>query len=157
MSAVVIVDTSVLVNILDVPGRNERRELVLDQLGERIEAGDHLFIPMAAIVEVGNHIAHVASGTQRRDAAVRFVREVRSALNGEAPWKPINFPSNEDVLRWLDEFADAATRRMGMGDLSIRREWQTCCARYPLSHVWVWTLDSDLVALDRPARAQRKA
>ena len=47
MSAVVIVDSSVLLNILDVPGRNQHREDVLDRLGERIEAGDHLFIPMA--------------------------------------------------------------------------------------------------------------
>lgn len=56
MSAVVIVDSSVLLNILNVPGRNQHWEEVLDRLGERIEAGDHLFIPMAAIVEVGNHI-----------------------------------------------------------------------------------------------------
>ena len=159
MSAVVIVDSSVLLNILDIPGRNQHVDAVLNRLGERIEAGDHLFIPMAAIVEVGNHIAHVANGVQRRGAAERFVREVRSALAGEAPWKPINFPSNQDVLRWLEGFPEAATRRMGMGDLSIQQEWQTCCARYPLSHVWVWTLDSDLAALDRPvpsASSRRK-
>lgn len=153
MSAVVIVDSSVLLNILDIPGRNQHVDAVLNRLGERIEAGDHLFIPMAAIVEVGNHIAHVANGVQRRDAAERFVREVRSALAGEAPWKPINFPSNQDVLRWLEGFPEAATRR------SIQQEWQTCCARYPLSHVWVWTLDSDLAALDRPvpsASSRRK-
>ena len=39
MSAVVIVDSSVLLNILDVPGRNQHREDVLDRLGERIGRG----------------------------------------------------------------------------------------------------------------------
>ena len=62
MSAIVIVDTSVLLNIMDVPDRNQHKEAVLNLLGALIEAGDHLFIPMAAIVEVGNHIAQVKNG-----------------------------------------------------------------------------------------------
>ncbi len=65
MSAIVIVDTSVLLNILNVPGRNERRVEVLAELGGLIETGDHLFIPMAAIVEVGNHIAQLGNGAQQ--------------------------------------------------------------------------------------------
>ena len=152
MSAIVIVDSSVLLNIIDVPGRNQRRVEVLDRLAALIDSEDHLFIPMAAIVEVGNHIAQVANGAHRRAAAQRFVKEVRSALADEAPWKPINFPSNEEVLRWLDAFPDSATKGVGMGDLSIRQEWESCCHRYAMSRVWVWTLDRDLAGLDRPVR-----
>lgn len=152
MSAIVIVDSSVLLNIVDVPGRNERRVEILDRLAVLIESEDHLFIPMAAVVEVGNHIAHVANGARRRAAAERFVREVRTALADEAPWKPINFPSNQEVLSWLDAFPDSATKGVGMGDLSIRKEWESCCRRYSMSRVWVWTLDGDLAGLDRSAR-----
>ena len=47
-SAIVIVDTSVLLNIMDVPDRNQHNPAVLDRLGALIDAGDHLFIPMAA-------------------------------------------------------------------------------------------------------------
>ena len=155
MSSIVIVDTSVLLNILDVPDRNQRKKEVLDRLGVLIEAGDHLFIPMAAIVEVGNHIAHVKGGPQRRAAAARFVKEVRSALADEAPWKPINFPSNQEVLSWLDAFPDSATQGIGMGDLSIKKEWEELCRRHRLSRVWVWTLDADLAGLDRPAARKR--
>lgn len=155
MSAIVIVDTSVLLNILDVPGRNERRTEVLAELGELIESGDHLFIPMAAIVEVGNHIAQLGNGAQRRAAAERFVAEVKKALADEAPWKPINFPSNQDVLVWLDAFPDAATHGLGMGDLSIKKEWEDLCAKYRMSRVRVWTLDGDLEGLDRLPRRHR--
>ena len=150
MSSIVIVDTSVLLNVLDVPDRNQRKDEVLDRLATLIERGDHLFIPMAAIVEVGNLIARVKNGVQRRAAAERFVKEVRSAIADEAPWKPVNFPSNQEVLRWLDAFPDSATQRIGMGDLAIKQEWAACCEHYVLSHVWVWTLDSDLSGLDRP-------
>lgn len=149
MSAIVIVDTSVLLNIFDVPGRNESRVDVLAQLGRLIEASDHLFIPMAAIVEVGNHIAQLGNGAQRRAAAERFVREVRRALADAAPWKPINFPSNQEVFGWLDAFPDAAMQGLGMGDLSIMKEWEDLCMRHPMSRVRVWTLDNDLAGLDR--------
>lgn len=151
MSAIVIVDSSVLLNIIDVPGRNQRRAEVLDRLAALIDSGAHLFIPMAAIVEVGNHIARVANGAHRRSAAERFVSEVRSALANEAPWKPVNFPSNQEVLKWLNAFPDSAMRGIGMGDLSIRQEWEACCHQYAMSRVWVWTLDLDLAGLDRPA------
>lgn len=156
MSAIVIVDTSVLLNILDVPGRSQDRDVVLNRLDELIEAGDHLFIPMAAIVEVGNHIAHVANGAHRRAAAERFVQEVRRALSNEAPWKPINFPSNQEVLSWLDAFPDSATHGIGMGDLSIKMEWEELCKRHPMSRVWVWALDGDLAGLDRRVGPRRR-
>ena len=49
--AIVIADTSVLLNKMDMPDRNQHKPAVLDRLGALIDAGDHLFIPMAAIVE----------------------------------------------------------------------------------------------------------
>ncbi|MES2228596.1 MAG: hypothetical protein V4540_12610 [Pseudomonadota bacterium] len=156
MSSIVIVDTSVLLNILDVPGRNQDRDVVLNRLGELIDSGDHLFIPMAAIVEVGNHIARVGNGAHRRAAAERFVLEVRRALSNEAPWKPINFPSNEEVLSWLDAFPDSATHGIGMGDLSIKKEWEELCRRHRMSRVWVWALDGDLAGLDRRVVPRRR-
>ncbi|MFG6432449.1 type II toxin-antitoxin system VapC family toxin [Roseateles sp. LYH14W] len=156
MSAIVIVDTSVLLNILDVPGRNESRAGVLTELGKLIETSDHLFIPMAAIVEVGNHIAQLGNGAQRRAAAERFIAEVRKALADEAPWKPINFPSNQEVLGWLDVFPDAAMQGLGMGDLSIKKEWEDLCAKYSMSRVRVWTLDKDLAGLDRAGVTRRR-
>lgn len=151
MSSIVVVDTSVLLNILNVPDRNQQFVDVVDRLGTLIDAGDHLFTPMAAIVEAGNLIAHGTNGAQRRAAAEGFVKQVRGALCDEAPWKPINFPSNAEVLRWLAEFPDSATQGIGIGDLSIKHEWKVLCAKHPLSHVWVWTLDNDLAGLDRPA------
>lgn len=156
MSAIVIVDTSVLLNILDIPGRNQSRAEVLAELGKLIETSHHLFIPMAAIVEVGNHIAQIGSGALRRAAAERFIGEVRKALADEAPWKPINFPSNQEVLSWLDAFPDAAMQGLGMGDLSVKKEWEDLCAKYRMSRVRVWTLDDDLAGLDRAVVARRR-
>lgn len=149
MSGIVLLDTSVLLNVLDVPGRNQNRDTVLDELSRLIDATDHLFIPMAAIIEIGNHISHMqGDGRLRRSAAQRFVSLVEDALNGKAPWRPMNFPSDVRLLEWLADFPDCAMRQMGMGDLSIQKEWELLCQQYPMTRVRVWALDGDLAGLD---------
>jgi hypothetical protein len=150
MSSIVLVDTSVLLNVLNVPGRNQDYEAVLSELGELIEAGVLLFIPMAAIIETGNHIAHMGGdGRLRRQAAERFVGVIDDALKDKAPWKPMNFPDAVHLLGWLGEFPDSAMRKVGMGDLSIKKEWEQLCSKYPMSRVRVWSVDEDLKDLDQ--------
>lgn len=56
---------------------------------------------------------------------------------------------------WLDAFPDSASQGIGLGDLSIKKEWEELCSRHRMSHVWVWTLDADLAGLDRAARRGR--
>ena len=149
MSAIVLVDTSILLNVVDVPGRNQQRTEVLQVLEQRILQRDHLFIPLAAIIETGNHIAHVDDGGLRRQAAQRFAQAVGDALNDIAPWKPLNFPNRADLSSWLGSFSDSAMRKVGMGDLSIQKEWEQLCQKFPLSRVAIWSADSDLQGFDR--------
>ena len=73
----------------------------------------------------------------QRDAATGSINKVRKTLADEAPWKPINFPSNQEVLSWLDVFPDAAVQGLGMGDLSIKEDWEDLCAKYRMSRVRV--------------------
>jgi hypothetical protein len=50
----------------------------------------------------------------------------------------------------LEAFPDSASQRIGMGDLSIKKEWEALCSQYRMSRVWIWTLDGDLAGHDRP-------
>lgn len=56
-STIVILDTSVFVEILGVPGKSQDRETVLAQLEVWVEQGASLLLPMATVIETGNHIA----------------------------------------------------------------------------------------------------
>lgn len=151
MSMIVLVDTSVLLNVLDVPGRNEARDVVMRELKEHLTQGNHLLLPMAAVVETGNHIAQCGNGTQKRSAAARFVTEVGKALRGDAPWHMTQFPNSEQVASWLADFPDSATKGVGFGDLSIIKEWETSCSKYPMSSVLIWSKDADLAGYERQA------
>ncbi|MBL8323692.1 MAG: hypothetical protein JNJ89_01920 [Rubrivivax sp.] len=155
MSEIVLVDTSVLMNVLDVPGFNQRRETVIAEFERLVEYDAHLFLPMAAVFEAGNHIAQLADGRLRRRSAEVFAVQIRKALVGDAPWRPMSFPDQETLAAWLDHFPDAAMRGLGMGDLSIRKDWEAQCARYPMSRVRVWSLDGDLAGLDRAPAGTR--
>lgn len=157
MSAIVIVDTSILLNLFACPGRCDQAEEVIDQLEEHIENDDHLFLPLAAIIETGNHISHVNNGNARRKAAERFAKGMRDAINDIAPWKPIGLPSVDDLLAWLVCFPDNATKEIGMGDTSIIEEFNQSVKKWPQRRVTIWSLDEHLSAYDHKPRPWKKA
>lgn len=144
-----LVDTSIFCNLLEVPGRCQNKQRVVDELEQKIGEGWSLLLPLAAIVETGNHIAQCANGDLRRNAARRFVKQVRMAIEGEAPWVVTPLPDASDWFAWLDEFPDTAMRGVGIGDLTIIKEFERQCLLNPARRVVIWSLDSDLDGYDR--------
>ncbi len=152
MSGVCLIDTSVFLNLLNVPNRNQERESVFQDYQMYIELGCIFLLPMATIIETGNHIAQNGDGTIRRKTALRFVAEVKAALSGEAPWQTTPFPKPEEILLWIDEFPESVGKNKSpakqegcsFGDFSIIQEFNKSCARFPMSEVFIWSLDKDL-------------
>lgn len=149
MNAVCLLDTSVFVEILNVPEKAQQHSQTLQQLKERIQAGQTLFLPMATILETGNHIGQVKNGGLRRQCAQRFVEQVAQALQGSSPFKPISFLRADELSDWLAEFPDHAGRGSGLGDLSIIHDWQRLCTQNKGRRVHIWSLDKHLQAYDR--------
>ena len=89
MSDIVIVDSTILLNVLDIPAFNQDREAVLAEFETLLEADDHLFLPMAAVLETADHIADLSDGGERRRCAIRFRDRVLEALRDEPPWSLI--------------------------------------------------------------------
>ena len=100
MSEIVLVDTSVLMNVLNVPGRNQDREAVIAEFTRLVQGGAHLFLPMAAVFEAGNHIAQLADGQARRSAATIFGEEINAA---EPLTSNFEMPVNRTTLLEADE------------------------------------------------------
>jgi hypothetical protein len=152
MSSVCLIDTSVFLNLLDIPNRNQAHKQVLKDYQIYEESGCLFFLPMATIIETGNHIAQNGDGNIRRKNANWFVEQVKAALKGEAPWELSQFPQTEEILRWIDQFPELAGKNKALnkqegtsfGDLSIIQEYEKACARFPMTEVFIWSLDSDL-------------
>lgn len=144
MGAICLIDTSIFVEVLNVPQKANQHQLILQLLAEKIKANESLFLPMATILETGNHIAQNGDGNQRRACAVKFVQQVQKALKGESPFKPIRFLQQDDLPQWLMEFPDSAMRGSGLGDLSIIHDWQKLCTQNQGRCVYIWSLDDHL-------------
>ncbi len=150
------VDSSVLLNVLDVPGMNSDSGRLIAEFKPLAQAGVTLVIPTAAVIEVGNHIAQLPVGGARRDRAVLFVRLLRSAVQRQAPWVIAGASWDEDFLaRVVDGHAqlpglvDLCTSGVGSGDASILAELQHYRERSDLPSalpVRLWTLDASLQA-----------
>jgi predicted nucleic acid-binding protein len=149
--SIVLVDTSVFLNVLDAPGRNQDRPAVKDELRRLIEERATLLLPFVAIVETGNHIARLSNGGNRRRFARRFANEVRTAIEGKAPWVPTPTPTLSDIGTCLDRFPEAAKQGVEFADLSIIQEWERQRARFPFRRNRIWSLDGALVAHDTGA------
>jgi hypothetical protein len=149
VKSVCLIDTTVFCNVLDVPGRNERRDEVIAEAKRLVEGGSTtLLLPLCVVVETGNHVARVADGNLRRSAAQRFVEAVRDALDGKAPWTPTPMPDARELVRWLDDFPDSASRGLGFAVLSVVKEWERQKALTPRGRVFIWSSDAHLSAYD---------
>lgn len=151
MRSICLMDTSVFCNWLKIPGRDQDREEVIGRIEQYVKDGTTLLLPIAAIIETGNHIAHVADGNSRREAAQRFVKAVGDAIDGEAPWTPTPVFEIETLRTWLAEFPDCATVRRGFGDLTIIKEFERQCELHKGRRVFIWSLDGHLWGYDRAA------
>lgn len=155
MSApVCLIDTSIFLNLLNIPGKNQEMEAVTTDYKEYVDLGVTFILPMATIIETGNHIAQNGDGQQRRKSAERFVDAIKGTLTETPPWKLNEFPNMHEISNWIDEFPGHAMRNKtakkpnegtSFGDLSIIKEYEKCCNRFSkFTKVFIWSLDSDL-------------
>ena len=103
------IDTSVFMNIVNVPGRNQQRAEVMQELRELLKDNktNALILPFATIIETGNHIAHGNDGNERRKAAQRFCECIQKTVKNEAPWQYYgNQLQEEDLLEICKDFPD---------------------------------------------------
>jgi len=149
---VVLIDTSVFLNILNVPNRNQQLKKVSEDFKNYIDLQCTFILPMATIIETGNHIAQQGDGRMRREVAQRFIQAIKGAFEGDAPWQPAEFPNTREILSWIDDFPELAGKNKSarkeegtsFGDLSIIKEFEKACRRFSMSEVFVWSLDVDL-------------
>ena len=69
------IDTSVMLNLLEVPNMCGDAEKVKMEWKRNLEANDVLIMPSATIIETGNHIAHISNGNKRRDMSIVYAYE----------------------------------------------------------------------------------
>lgn len=154
MRRVEFVDTSILLNVLDVPGKNQNRAQVLKDLASRTMSGVQFVLPATTIIETGNHVSQLPRGDDRRRCGAALVLVLRQIIDGEAPWVLHEAAWDGDLLTTLcdgpprhGDLVDLLTAQaMGTGDMAILAERNRYAARVSHVEVGVWTLDQRFAA-----------
>jgi hypothetical protein len=155
------IDTSILRELIQVPGKHNQHEEVNAEFHKKAKAGEQFVIPITAVIETGNHIAHAKTG-DRRTAATKLKNFLLSAANRLNPWVLHEVEWGQDFLeRFLggdstgSDFVDlAGNAQMGGGDFSILVERDAFRQKSNGLDVRIWTLDkgmgaySDVVSVD---------
>jgi hypothetical protein len=149
---VCIVDTSVPVELLGLPGFEENHQIRVEEFAERVDAKETFLLPLPVLLETGNHVAQIANGNYRRQSAEHFCAFVRPALAGNSPFVPTPSPEISEVTSWLDDFPDHAMQKVGLVDRSLIAlfERQKALRRGP-RRVYIWSLDHALLVHDTGA------
>lgn len=153
MRRAVFLDSSILLELLEVPGKSQRKAVIADELKDRVDAGETLLLPTAAIIETGNHIAQLPDGAARRRCAEGLHKLLGATSENAAPWVLNGASWNAALIRSICDGTDArpdlvemATRGIGAGDVSILAEAEAYELRVARVEVRIWTLDAGLIA-----------
>ena len=152
MASISFIDTSILCNLVPVPGYDQQREQVLEEMGRRLDEGEEFILPITSVIETGNHIAQLGSGSARRQAATKLDELLRLICAGQAPWVLHDVAWDSMFLQQLLDGADTQTSYIdhaqagvGAGDLCILTERQAFSNRSRIP-AGIWTLDGGLSA-----------
>lgn len=126
---VIIIDTSILCCWLAVPGKETAgpeadrydKDRVTLILHHEESNGSTFILPIATLIETGNHIAQ--ADNYRYELASSLSEYIRNAADASSPWAAFTDQSalwEQEKLRELaDRWPNFAAKRMSIGDVTI--------------------------------------
>ncbi|MEG3435716.1 hypothetical protein V0288_01165 [Pannus brasiliensis CCIBt3594] len=130
MKKVLIFDTSILCVWLQVPGKetcgsDENRwdyQKVKEVIDQEEKSGTTFILPLAAIIETGNHIAQASS--QRYEKALKLAELMKLAAEQTTPWaaftEQAEFWQEDGLKRLAEEWPKLASQGIAIGDATIK-------------------------------------
>jgi hypothetical protein len=130
MRKVLVLDTSILCVYLEVPGKatcgsteEQWNKEKVDRLLEiEQQAGTSFVLPLATIIETGNHISQADS--QRYEIAQLFAGIISEAVDGKSPWAAFTQQAElwgaEGLKQLVTELPNLAAQKVSMGDATIK-------------------------------------
>lgn len=128
MRKVLIIDTSLLCVWLQVPGMKTggsdddkwNFQRVDEKIKLEIEKSTVLVLPLAVVIETGNHIAQAQNNYQ---VAQKFAVIMTKAADETSPWaafsEQVELWEAEELKKLATQFPQCASQKTSMGDASI--------------------------------------
>jgi len=130
MKKVLIIDTSILCVWLDVPDMNNcgpdndkwDRDKVQEKIAEEQENNATFVLPLATIIETGNHISQAAHS--RKDRADALADLMKKSADQQTPWAAFSEQStlwtSQKLKALADSWPELAASKLSIGDATIK-------------------------------------
>jgi hypothetical protein len=93
-----------------------------DEIKDATEALGTIVLPLATIIETGNHIAQAAD--KRFEHATTLCKHLRDAVESRSPWvafrEQSSFWSDDNLINLIDDWPTLAAKRMSFADVTIK-------------------------------------
>ncbi len=129
MKKVLVIDTSILCVFLKVPYMDDcgsfddkwDYQRVAKKIDDEIKQKSFLVLPLATLIETGNHIAQ-ANG-ERHAPATALSDIIKKAAMAKEPWTAFTFQSKlwteENLIKLANKWPDLAASGLSIGDTTI--------------------------------------
>ena len=152
-SAVVLVDTSIIVRLIGIDGDREAKEAA-QEFDCRRKKGQRLVLTVTALIEAGNRVTQQKRPNDRRSCAQQLKKLIEAANQADPPWilreATLDQQFVDEMLAGNSTGSDLVTLlgdgRLGTGDLAILVERDHLQGKTAHTDVSVWTLDNELSA-----------
>jgi hypothetical protein len=169
MRKVLIIDTSILCVWLAVPGMDDcgpandkwNKERLESKITTEEQAHTLFVLPLASIIETGNHIAQAAHSRHERGIALADL--IKKSAMEETPWAAFSEQSvlwsPEKLILLAESWPELATQKLSLGDATIKDVAEYYAQMH--YHVEILTGDAGLKAyepttpVDIPRRRQK--
>jgi hypothetical protein len=130
MKSVLVIDTSILCVWLEVPGMDNcgpngdkwDKKRVEAKIQEERSAGATFVLPLATIIETGNHIAQAKHSQEDRAKALADL--MHKSAEEETPWAAFAHQtelwSPEKLRKLAEDWPALARQKMSLGDATIK-------------------------------------
>jgi len=130
MRKIIVFDTSIYCVWLNIPGFGNCGhdddlwdfQRIDDKISEEIENDSTLVLPLATIIETGNHLSQCNG--DRYTLAQHFCELLRKSVDNENPWAAFSEQGdlwNDESLRALaTNWPELAVQRISLGDATIK-------------------------------------
>lgn len=128
MRKILVIDTSILCCLLSIPGKEKAgdkwdKNRVEKTMEVEKNTGSHFVLPIASLIETGNHIAQ--SSGDRFNLAKRLTSILTEAINGTTPWvlftEQAPLWEKENLANLANEWPNLASMKLTIGDATIKK------------------------------------
>ena len=129
MKKIIIIDTSILCVWLQVPGKDTcgsgnsiiNYEMVKEVIDNAINDGATLVLPLATIIETGNHISHTKG--DKYQISKSFCEQINASIDETSPWAAFSHQPDlwkgESFKNLLQKWQERVNTNHSLGDASI--------------------------------------